>query len=376
MKNISSSPAVKHLPLHDLHVAAGARMVAFAGWHMPVQYPAGIKQEHLHCRTQAALFDVSHMGQLRLHGRHADRALEHLTPADIVDLPLNQQRYALLTSSEGGILDDCMVSRYADYLYMVVNAARREHDIGHLKANLGEDIAVDEIHDRVLLALQGPQAATVLARLQPEIQQMTFMASRALEINGVQCYVSRSGYTGEDGFEISIPIAAATQFAEQLLAQKEVAWAGLGARDALRLEAGLCLYGHDIDAHTTPVEAGLNWSVGKARRIGAAREGGFPGHRRILRELVDKSETRKRVGLVVQGRVPVREGAALYDESGNPVGHVTSGLFSPSLERPIAMAYVQTPVAKTQTSLLAEVRGKQLPVTVVSLPFVPHHYFR
>ncbi|QIM47716.1 glycine cleavage system aminomethyltransferase GcvT [Pusillimonas sp. DMV24BSW_D] len=376
MKNIPSSPAVKHLPLHNLHVAAGARMVEFAGWHMPVQYPAGIKQEHLHCRTQAALFDVSHMGQLRLNGKRVDRALEHLTPADIVDLPLNQQRYALLTSAEGGILDDCMVSRYTDYLYMVVNAARREHDIAYLKANLGEDIAVEEIHDRALLALQGPLAATVLARLQPEVQHMRFMASHAIEINGAQCYVSRSGYTGEDGFEISIPIAAATQFAEQLLVQEEVAWAGLGARDALRLEAGLCLYGHDIDTHTTPVEAGLSWSIGKARRPGAAREGGFPGEQHILGELVNKSAARKRVGLVVQGRAPVREGAALYDQNNNRVGHVTSGLFSPTLEHPIAMAYVQTHVAKAQTYLLAEVRGKQLPVTVVSLPFVPHHYHR
>lgn len=351
-------------------------MVEFSGWQMPVQYPAGIKQEHQHCRSQAALFDVSHMGQLRLRGKNVDRALERLTPADIVDLALNQQRYALLTTPEGGILDDCMVSRYEDYLYMVVNAACREQDVAHLKSYLGQDITVEEIDDRVLLALQGPQAATVLARLQPEVQNMLFMASRKITINGAQCYVSRSGYTGEDGFEISIPVSAATQFTEQLLAQKEVAWAGLGARDALRLEAGLCLYGHDIDTHTTPVEAGLNWSIGKARRHGAAREGGFPGEQRILRELVDKSAARKRVALVVQGRVPVREGAALYDQSNNLVGQVTSGLFSPTLERPIAMAYVKTPLAKAQTTLLAEVRGKQVAVTVGTLPFVPHRYHR
>jgi aminomethyltransferase len=365
-----------NLPLHNLHLAAGARMATFAGWQMPVQYPAGIKHEHLHCRSQAALFDVSHMGQLRLRGKHADRALERLTPADIVGLPLNRQRYALLTTPEGGILDDCMVSRYADYLYIVVNAACREQDIAHLRTGLGQDITVEEVNDRVLLALQGPKSAAVLARLLPDVQHMSFMSSRVLEINGAQCYVSRSGYTGEDGFEVSIPVSVATQFAEQMLAQEEVAWAGLGARDALRLEAGLCLYGHDIDTTTTPAEAGLSWSIGKARRPGGEREGGFPGDQHIFRELSDKSPKRKRVGLVVEGRAPVREDTTLFDQNNNSAGRVTSGLFSPSLERPVAMAYVHSPGTQPGTPLLAEVRGKRLRVTITSLPFVPHQYYR
>lgn len=366
----------KHVPLHNLHIASGARMVDFAGWQMPVQYTQGIKQEHAHCRTHASLFDVSHMGQFRLTGKHADRALERLTPADIVDLPQNQQRYALLTTPEGGILDDCMITRYAGLLYVVVNAACREQDIAHLRKHLSDHAEIEEIQDHVLLALQGPQAATVLARFQPKITHMTFMQSCILEINDVQCYVSRSGYTGEDGFEISMPASVAQPFAEHLLAQDEVTFAGLGARDTLRLEAGLCLYGHDIGTTTSPIEAGLSWAIAKSRRQGGAREGGFLGQANILDELLRKDPKRKRIGLTAQGRAPIREGVTLYDLQGIPIGAVTSGLYSPSLERPIAMAYVQTPYAQTGTTLLAKVRGKNLPVDIVAMPFVPHKYYR
>jgi aminomethyltransferase len=363
-------------PLHDLHLELGAKMTPFAGWQMPVQYPAGIKQEHLHCRSQAALFDVSHMAQIRLHGPQADTALESLTPTDVQGLPLNTQRYALFTLPNGGILDDFMVTRYDDFLYLVVNAACRDQDLAHLRQALQGQVEVEEIGDRALLALQGPLAEQALARIFPDIQAMVFMDSRRLPYQGAECYVSRSGYTGEDGFEISVPQDSALSLARELLAQPEVQPAGLGARDSLRLEAGLCLYGHDIDRNTTPIEAALGWSIGAARRRGGERTGGFPGEQIILEQLHEKTHKRLRVGLVGSDRAPVREGSKLSSQSGDAAGQVCSGTFSPSLEQPVAMAYVPRELATLGTQLVAEVRGKQLPMTVSRLPFVPNRYKR
>ena len=362
-------------PLYSLHRELGARMVPFAGYEMPVQYPAGVLKEHKHTRDQASLFDVSHMGQLRLSGPDAAGALETLVPADIAGLGPDRQRYAFFTNEVGGILDDLMVANRGDHLYLVVNAARKRHDLAHLQTRLAGSCRVEELSGRALLALQGPAAAAVLARLAPACAGMAFMESTALELNGVPCLVSRSGYTGEDGFEISAPAAAAEQLARDLLAQPEVAPAGLGARDSLRLEAGLCLYGHDIDTATTPVEAGLAWAVPSVRRAGGARAGGFPGADAILRQLAE-GVGRKRVGLLVRDRVPVREGAALEDGAGRAVGHVTSGGFSPTLGQPVAQGYVDTAHAAIGTALAAIVRGKPVPVEVVRMPFVAHRYRR
>ncbi|MGV3653450.1 MAG: glycine cleavage system aminomethyltransferase GcvT [Noviherbaspirillum sp.] len=362
-------------PLYSLHRELGARMVPFAGYEMPVQYPAGVLKEHKHTRDQASLFDVSHMGQLRLSGPDAAGALETLVPADIAGLGPDRQRYAFFTNEVGGILDDLMVANRGDHLYLVVNAARKRHDLAHLQTRLAESCQVEELSDRALLALQGPAAAAVLARLAPASAGMAFMESALLELDGVPCLVSRSGYTGEDGFEISVPAAAAEQLARDLLAQPEVAPAGLGARDSLRLEAGLCLYGHDIDTVTTPVEAGLAWAVPSVRRAGGARAGGFPGADAVLRQLA-QGVGRKRVGLLVRDRLPVREGAALEDGAGRAVGHVTSGGFSPTLGQPVAQGYVDTAHAAIGTALAAIVRGKPVPVEVVRMPFVAHRYRR
>ena len=361
--------------LYSLHRELGARMVPFAGYEMPVQYPAGVLKEHKHTRDQASLFDVSHMGQLRLSGPDAAGALETLVPADIAGLGPDRQRYAFFTNEVGGILDDLMVANRGDHLYLVVNAARKRHDLAHLQTRLAGSCRVEELSDRALLALQGPAAAAVLARLAPACAGMAFMESALLELDGVPCLVSRSGYTGEDGFEISAPADAAERLARDLLAQPEVAPAGLGARDSLRLEAGLCLYGHDIDTATTPVEAGLAWAVPSVRRAGGARAGGFPGADAILRQLAE-GVGRKRVGLLVRDRVPVREGAALEDSAGRAVGHVTSGGFSPTLGQPVAQGYVDTAHAAIGTALAAIVRGKPVPVEVVRMPFVAHRYRR
>lgn len=365
-------------PLTALHEELGARMVPFAGYSMPVQYPLGIKQEHLHTRKAAGLFDVSHMGQVWLTGDRVDEALERLVPADIVDLPVNRQRYALLTNDQGGILDDLMISRHEDGFYLVVNAACREADIAHLRANLGDNVQLEEMTDRALVALQGPSAETVLSRLQPAVADMVFMDNMKMELMGETAIISRSGYTGEDGYEISVPASIAEDFVRKLLADPQVEAIGLGARDSLRLEAGLCLYGNDIDTTTTPVEAAISWAVGKPRRRGGAREGGFPGADRILEQMETRDIKRKRVGLVAEGKAPVREGATLYagEEGGEPIGEVTSGNFGPSMGGPIAMGYLSLEAAEVGNTVYADVRGKRRPMKVSATPFVKPGYQR
>jgi len=370
-----TEPALLRTPLFDLHREIGARMVPFAGYEMPVQYPTGILKEHLHTRAAAGLFDVSHMGQVRLAGNNAAAALESLVPVDVVDLGVGRQRYALFTSDAGGILDDLMIANYGDHLLLVVNAACKAQDFAHLRAHIADRCEVQELPERALLALQGPQAGAVLARLAPETASLTFMTVARATLADAPCLVSRSGYTGEDGFEISVPAERAEALARLLLAEPEVAPIGLGARDSLRLEAGLCLYGHDIDATTTPVEADLAWALSKVRRANGARPRGYPGAAAILQQL-DTGAGRKRVGLRPQGRVPVRDGAEIIDADGRVVGKVTSGSFGPTVGGPIAMGYVETALATTGTALHALVRGQRVALTVVALPFVPTRYKR
>jgi aminomethyltransferase len=364
------------LGLHDLHVARGARMVPFAGYAMPVQYPMGVMAEHLHTRAKAGLFDVSHMGQVILQPAQGMTALaaafEGLMPVDVAGLREGRQRYGLLTNTAGGIMDDLMFANRGDHLFVVVNAACKAADIAHLVAHLGAQVRA--ITDRALLALQGPLAETALARLVPGVLAMRFMDVIAVDTLFGSLWISRSGYTGEDGFEISVPDAGAQALAEALIAMPEVALIGLGARDSLRLEAGLCLYGHDMDAETSPVEAGLDWAIQKVRRRGGARAGGFPGAARILRDL-DQGPARLRVGLRPDGRAPMREGTVLHDGDA-AVGRVTSGGFGPSLDAPIAMGFVPANLALPGTALTGEVRGKRLPVTVTALPFRPSTYKR
>lgn len=350
-------------------------MVPFAGYAMPVQYRGGILKEHLHTRAQAGLFDVSHMGQVRLSGSGAAAALETLTPTDIVDLPVGQQRYALFTNDAGGIIDDLMVANFGSHLVVVVNAACKERDIAHMRDRIGDRCEVEVLTERSLLALQGPAAARVLARLAPELDKLVFMAVTTAQLIGVECIVSRSGYTGEDGFEISVPSACADDLARELLRQPEVMAIGLGARDSLRLEAGLCLYGHDLDAATTPVESSLLWALSKSRRADGARPGGYPGAERVLAQISNGVE-RKRVGLSPKDRMPVREGTELLDMEGRRVGEVTSGGFGPTLNAPVAMGYVQTSMAQPGTHLQALVRGKAVAVDVARTPFVPQRYYR
>ena len=371
----SQDSQLQRTPLYDLHCALGGRMVPFAGYEMPVQYPAGILKEHAQTRERAGLFDVSHMGQLRLRGAGAAAALESLVPIDVVDLPVGQQRYALFTNDAGGILDDFMATNAGDHLFVVVNAACKAADTAHLRAHLGADCALEELTDRALLALQGPAAAAVMTRLAPAVAELVFMTGAEVEIDGAACFVTRSGYTGEDGFEISVPAGRAEALARRLLAEDAVEAVGLGARDSLRLEAGLCLYGHDIDTETTPVEAGLTWALSKARRAGGARPGGYPGAEVILRQLAE-GVRRRRVGLRPGGRIPVRDGAVLQDADGRAVGRVTSGGFGPSVGGPVAMGYVETALAKPGTRLVATVRGKPQDVEVVRLPFVAPNYHR
>ncbi len=365
---------LQHLALHDLHVELQGKMVPFAGYAMPVQYPPGVMKEHLHTRAAAGLFDVSHMGQVILRPGGGMEALalafEALMPVDVLGLAPGRQRYGLFTNDTGGILDDLMFANRGDHLFVVVNAACKAADIAHMTAGL-PGVEVVAVTNRALLALQGPGAEAALARHLPGVAAMRFMDQAVIG----DFWVSRSGYTGEDGFEISVPMAGAEAFARKLLAEPEVMPIGLGARDSLRLEAGLCLYGHDIDETTSPVEAGLVWALQKARRAGGAREGGFPGAARILRELAEGPE-RRRVGLRPDGRAPMREGTEMFAPDGTPVGTVTSGGFGPSVQAPVAMGYVASHFAATGTALEGDVRGKHLPVTVCDLPFQPTTYKR
>lgn len=375
MSDIPNDALLQRTPLYDLHVSLGARMVPFAGYAMPVQYPTGIIKEHTHTRTQAGLFDVSHMGQVFLHGPEAAAALETLVPVDIIDLPRGMQRYALFTNETGGVMDDLMVANFGDHLFVVVNAACKEQDIAHMREHLARYCVIDVLDERALLALQGPAAAAVMARLSPETAGMLFMTTMTVTLAGAQCYISRSGYTGEDGFEISVPADRAEALARELLGHPEVAPVGLGARDSLRLEAGLCLYGHDLDVQTSPVESSLLWALSKSRRADGARPGGYPGADVILGHMAN-GVGRKRVGLRPNARVPVRDGTELIDASGQHAGIVTSGGFGPTLEAPLAMGYVKTDLAKPGTQLLALVRGKPVPIEVASMPFVPQRYYR
>lgn len=372
-----SAEPVAYTPLHALHVSRGARMVAFAGYEMPLHYPTGILTEHLHTRARAGLFDVSHMGQILLRPRSgvladAALALERLLPADILGLPPGRQRYALFTNARGGILDDLMVANAGDSLMLVVNAACKWADLAHLTVHLAAECDIEPMFDRALLALQGPASETALSALAPDASAMRFMDVRSLDVAGSACLVSRSGYTGEDGYEISVPRDDAERVAVALLAQPDVRPIGLGARDSLRLEAGLCLYGVDLDPMTTPVEASLDWSIGKSRRAGGAREGGFPGASVILGQLAD-GPARRRVGLLPEGRAPLRAGTRLFasdDFTVQPVGTVTSGAFGPSLNAPMSMAMVAAPFTASGTILVAALRGRAIATRVAPLPFI------
>ena len=397
-------------PLHDLHVSLNARMVPFAGYSMPVQYPSGLMAEHHHTRTAAGLFDVSHMGQLRLVGPDAAAALETLMPVDVIDLPVGKQRYGLLLNDEGGIIDDLMFvqcggdsfppGRIRDSatssggrkphemgdgggnIFVIVNGACKVEDMAHIRAKIGTHCQVISMPERALLALQGPQAVTALARLVPGVETLVFMTGGSFTWNGTDLFLTRSGYTGEDGFEISIHNDHAEAFARALLAQPEVKPIGLGARNSLRLEAGLCLYGNDIDAGTTPVEAGLNWAMQKVRRAGGGRAGGFPGAIKILAQLAESTGTsgtssfKKRVGLVALERIPVRDHTELQNLAGVKIGEVTSGLLGPTIATPIAMGYVDGAHAALGLRINAIVRGKPVPMEVCAMPFVATHYFR
>jgi aminomethyltransferase len=373
---------LKSTPLHALHAACGGKMVPFAGYGMPVQFAAGVLREHLHTRSSAGLFDVSHMGQIALRAKSgkvedAARALERLVPQDILSVAPGRQRYAQFTNDAGGILDDLMVANFGSHLFLVVNAACRAEDEAHLRAGLSEVCVIEPLADRALLALQGPKAESVLAKLCADAPSMRFMDAGPRRVDGIDCFVSRSGYTGEDGFEISVPAEHAEALAKALLASSEVLPIGLGARDSLRLEAGLCLYGHDIDATTTPVEGALEWSIQKSRRHGGARAGGFPGADKILAQF-EKGAPRRRVGLRPEGRAPVREGAPLFADatSSEQIGAVTSGGFGPSINAPVAMGYLPSSHAAVGGTVFAELRGQRLPLSISPMPFVPNTYKR
>lgn len=371
MTNPHSDDDIKTTPLHGLQVELGGKMVPFAGYEMAVNFPLGVLGEHNHTRAKVGLFDVSHMGQMRLHGDGRAWALETLLPADIENLGQGAMRYSQLTNDGGGIIDDLIVTNNGDHLFLVVNGANKDGDLAHMQAALPPGIEIEHRRDDALLALQGPGAAAVMARLAPGCEKLVFMTAQAATIAGIACHVSRAGYTGEDGFEISLPGDRAEEIARLLLDQVEVEAIGLGARDSLRLEAGLCLHGHDIDTAITPIEAGLAWSIQKRRRT----EGGFPGAGVIQAQLRD-GVARKRVGILPQGRAPAREGAEIVDNAGTAIGIVTSGGFGPSLGGPLAMGYVAADFTKLETSLGLVVRGKTLPAYVAKMPFHPAGYYR
>ncbi|NDP39107.1 MAG: glycine cleavage system aminomethyltransferase GcvT [Rhodoferax sp.] len=377
-----TSDNLSKTPLNDLHVSLGARMVPFAGYSMPVQYPAGLMAEHKHTRTAAGLFDVSHMGQLRLVGPDAAAAFESLLPVDVIDLPVGKQRYGLLLNDEGGIIDDLMFVNRGSDIFVIVNGACKVGDIAHIQAKIGSRCQVIPMPERALLALQGPLAVTALSRLAPGVEKLVFMTGGHFTIQAgeqaIDVFLTRSGYTGEDGFEISVLDSQAQALAQALLAQPEVKPIGLGARNSLRLEAGLPLYGNDIDSTTTPVEASLQWAMQKVRRTGGARAGGFPGAAKILAQLAGGTgaATRKRVGLLALERIPVREHTELQNLQGQRIGEVTSGLLGPTIDQPIAMGYVPPELATLGTRVNAMVRGKPVPMEVVAMPFVPTNYFR
>jgi aminomethyltransferase len=373
---------LKRTPLHAVHLASGGKMVPFAGYDMPVQYATGVLREHLHARTNAGLFDVSHMGQIVVRAKSgklgdAALALERLVPQDILAIPAGRQRYAQFTNGTGGILDDLMVANFGSHLFLVVNAACKAEDEALLRANLSDACVVEPLPDRALIALQGPKAESVLASLCADAPAMRFMDAGPRRVDGIECYVSRSGYTGEDGFEISVPAEQAEALAKTLLANGDVLPIGLGARDSLRLEAGLCLYGHDIDTTTTPVEGALEWSIQKSRRHGGTRAGGFPGADAILPQF-EQGAPRRRVGLRPEGRAPVREGALLFADttSSEPIGTVTSGGFGPSVNAPVAMGYLPSSQATSGGLVFAELRGQRLPLRIAPMPFVPNTYKR
>ncbi|HEY3049904.1 MAG TPA: glycine cleavage system aminomethyltransferase GcvT [Polaromonas sp.] len=381
-RSVSNPEILLKTPLHDLHVELGARMVPFAGYSMPVQYPAGLMAEHHHTRQAAGLFDVSHMGQLRLVGPDAAAALESLMPVDVIDLPAGKQRYGLLLNDAGGIIDDLMFFN-RDYanggdLFVIVNGACKVGDIAHIQQRIGDRCQVIPMPEMALMALQGPLAVAALQRLAPGVEKLVFMTGGRFTVAGCDCFLTRSGYTGEDGFEISVHESQAQTLARALLAQPEVKPVGLGARNSLRLEAGLCLYGNDIDTSTTPVEANLNWAIQKVRRSGGARAGGFPGADKILAQLADPATTvgKKRVGLVALERIPVRDHTALHSTDGTAIGEVTSGLLGPSINQPVAMGYVSPEFAAIGTRVNAMVRGKPVPMEVSAMPFVPNRYYR
>ena len=374
-KEFMSDAALLTTPLHSLHIELGAKMVAFGGYDMPVQYKTGVMAEHKHTRAAAGLFDVSHMGQVRLLGAQAAAALETIVPVDVIDLGLFKQRYALFTNEAGGILDDLMIARRPDDWFVVVNAGCKAQDIAHMQATIGHLCQVVPMPEQALLALQGPQAVIALSRLNPDVARLTFMTGGFFNLDGIETFLTRSGYTGEDGFEISVAGDQAEALARKLLAQSEVKPIGLGARDSLRLEAGLCLYGHDIDNTSTPVEASLTWAIQKVRRAGGARAGGYPGAAVIDRQLA-QGPARKRVGLISSERMPVREGARLVAADGTELGVVTSGTLSPSVNQPVALGYLPTALTAIGTEVFALVRDKRTPMMVTGLPFIPNGYVR
>ena len=374
---LSADTALLNTPLNALHIELGARMVPFAGYSMPVQYPMGLMAEHHHTRAEAGLFDVSHMGQLRLLGPDAAAAFESLMPVDVIDLPVGKQRYGLLLTDDGTIIDDLMFVNRGTDIFVIVNGACKVNDMAHIQARIGSLCQVIPMPERALLALQGPKAIHALSRLVPGVEQLVFMTGASFEWQGADLFITRSGYTGEDGFEISVGNADVDAFARALLAQAEVKPIGLGARNSLRLEAGLCLYGNDIDTTTTPIEAGLNWAIQKVRRTGGARAGGFPGADIVLGQMDGTQPlTRKRVGLIAQERVPVREHVELQNTQGLKIGEVSSGLLGPTANAPVAMGYVDAASASMGTVVNAMVRGKAVPMTVSAMPFVPNRYYR